>query len=78
MTTVQADEKTLVLEVTSNDPYGWLSGDDSYQLPPEWLAMMGSFPGTATLEGRNSNESTGKMKGQCMPLLLHFVTMHVD
>lgn len=37
MTTLQADEKSLVPEFKSNDPYGWLSGDDSYQLPPEWI-----------------------------------------
>lgn len=44
MTTLQADAKTLVPEFRSNDPYGWLSGDDSYQLPPEWLAMMADIP----------------------------------
>ena len=44
MTTLQGNDKTLVPEFKSSDPYGWLSGDDTYQLPPEWLAMMADIP----------------------------------
>jgi hypothetical protein len=41
---LRADEQTLVPAFRSNEPYGWLSGDDSYRLPPEWLAMMADIP----------------------------------
>jgi uncharacterized peroxidase-related enzyme len=44
MAPLQADEQTLVPAFRSNEPYGWLSGDDSYRLPPEWLAMMADIP----------------------------------
>jgi len=44
MTTKQDNETTLVPGFTSNDPYGWLSGNDSYQLPPEWADLLASVP----------------------------------
>jgi uncharacterized peroxidase-related enzyme len=31
-------------EFKSNDPYGWLSGDDNYQLPPQWRELMADSP----------------------------------
>jgi uncharacterized peroxidase-related enzyme len=37
-------EATLVPEFKSNDPYGWLSGKDDYQLPAEWQALMADIP----------------------------------
>ena len=44
MTTVLADQKTLVPEFRAHDPYSWLTGDDTYTLPPEWLAMLADVP----------------------------------
>lgn len=38
------NENTLVPEFKSNDPYGWLSGNDNYQLPAEWLELMADTP----------------------------------
>ena len=38
------NESTLVPGFKSNDPYGWLSGSDDYQLPAEWQAMMADIP----------------------------------
>ena len=31
---------TLNTQFKSNDPYGWLSGDDAYSLPQEWLDTL--------------------------------------
>jgi uncharacterized peroxidase-related enzyme len=31
---------TLNPEYKSTEPYGWLAGDDNYQLPAEWLESM--------------------------------------
>ncbi|HEY9205648.1 MAG TPA: peroxidase-related enzyme [Candidatus Methanoperedens sp.] len=44
MTTMKVNENTLVPEFKSNDPYGWLSGNDNYQLPAEWLELMANTP----------------------------------
>ncbi len=44
MTTMKANESTLVPEFKSNDPYGWLSGNDNYQLPAQWLELMADSP----------------------------------
>ena len=44
MTTMNANESTLVPEFTSDDPYSWLSGNDTYQLPAEWLEVMADTP----------------------------------
>jgi uncharacterized peroxidase-related enzyme len=42
--TTRTSENTLVPEFKSNDPYGWLSGKDDYQLPAEWQALMADIP----------------------------------
>ncbi|HEU5101788.1 MAG TPA: peroxidase-related enzyme [Roseiflexaceae bacterium] len=44
MTTMAANESTLVPEFTSDDPYCWLSGNDTYQLPAEWLELIADSP----------------------------------
>lgn len=44
MTTKRRSENTLVPGFKSNDPYGWLAGDDNYQLPPEWADLLASIP----------------------------------
>jgi len=41
---MMTNESTLVPGFKSNDPYGWLSGSDDYQLPAEWQAMMADIP----------------------------------
>lgn len=42
MTTVLEDQKMLLPEFRAREPWSWLAGDDSYMLPPEWLAMLAS------------------------------------
>ena len=44
MTTMNANESTLVPEFTSDDPYCWLSSNDTYQFPAEWLELMADSP----------------------------------
>ena len=44
MKTLVADQPTLVPEFRAHDPYSWLAGDDTYQLPSEWLAMLADVP----------------------------------
>jgi uncharacterized peroxidase-related enzyme len=41
---MSTSQNTLVPEFKSNDPYGWLSGNDDYQLPAEWQALMADIP----------------------------------
>lgn len=41
---MKANGSTLTPEFKSNDPYGWLSGNDSYQLPAEWQELMADIP----------------------------------
>lgn len=38
------NENTLVPEFKSNDPYGWLCGNDNYQFPAEWRQLMANSP----------------------------------
>lgn len=38
------DETTLVPGFKASEPYGWLSGDDTYQLSAEWLRLLGDTP----------------------------------
>jgi uncharacterized peroxidase-related enzyme len=44
MTNKRDNENTLVSGYKSNDPYGWLSGNDNYQLPAEWVELLASVP----------------------------------
>jgi uncharacterized peroxidase-related enzyme len=37
---VKKPKSTLNPKYRSNDPYGWLSCDDKYQMPAEWLEAM--------------------------------------
>jgi uncharacterized peroxidase-related enzyme len=37
---VSISESTLNPQYRAQDPYGWLAGDDNYQLPAEWLESM--------------------------------------
>lgn len=39
-----APTSTLVPEFKSNDPYSWLSGNDTYRLPAEWAALLADSP----------------------------------
>ena len=41
---VEATQSTLVPEFKSTDPYGWLAGDDRYELPAEWQSMLADVP----------------------------------
>ncbi len=42
--TTKANTNTLVPEFKSTDPYSWLSGNDDYELPPEWLGLLADTP----------------------------------
>ena len=44
MTTLQVNERPPAADAGTKDAYGWLAGDDSYQLPAEWLALLADIP----------------------------------
>jgi len=42
--TTKASANTLVPEFKSTDPYSWLSGNNNYELPAEWLGLLADVP----------------------------------
>src|SRR5262249_38413284 len=42
--TAKASTNTLVPGFKSADPYSWLSGNDNYELPAEWLGLLADIP----------------------------------
>jgi uncharacterized peroxidase-related enzyme len=44
VTTMKTRGNTLAREVQTADPYCWLSGDENYQFPAEWLTLMADAP----------------------------------
>ena len=41
---MKTNESTLVPGFKSNDPYGWLSGKETYQFPAQWQELMADSP----------------------------------
>ena len=44
VTGMSAHGNILAPEFQAADPYGWLSGDEDYQFPAEWLKLMADSP----------------------------------
>ncbi len=42
--TAKANTNTFVPGFKSTDPYSWLSGNDNYELPAEWLKLLVDIP----------------------------------
>ena len=41
---ITGTEDILAPELTSNEAYAWLPGDNTYQLPTEWLELLAASP----------------------------------